>query len=422
MDLFTYLLGKKGQNTQRDLFSYLLGKGAGGSGTYVNFTGTSLNISNTLRARIKNIELKGATSQDGTPTPDTPIPIKVVTGDNSIVIQNQDNTQQQTYPINLNGNLLIKSTLINGKALAVEDGKTLYNASAFSVSEYIKIEQNTTYNISNASNNTATRVFYYDNNYNFLSTDRTVTTINSSTATYIRLQDNTTAFNDGYLIVKNGTVPVELAKIGNYQDYIYGTPNNWYKYKYIQKVVFDGVTNAFFGSGGTASDYWEYQRTGLVGGIGTSASVITSHFNQTTTSRAVILANGGLYLRFPKDIGIDVSTSTLLNTWLSTNNITIYYALNTPTDTPIIDTTLIGQLNNLYNATSAQGTTYITCSSASDSNEIIVFSGDIKVTSVGNSLNTSLLSSNIQEEPNLDDVNETEDIEQNEEPIEEEVS
>ena len=29
MDLFTYLMAKKGQNTKRDLFSYLLGKGGG---------------------------------------------------------------------------------------------------------------------------------------------------------------------------------------------------------------------------------------------------------------------------------------------------------------------------------------------------------------------------------------------------------
>jgi hypothetical protein len=42
-----------------------------------------------------------------------------------------------------------------------------------------------------------------------------------------------------------------------------------------------------------------------------------------------------------------------------------------PTDTPITDTTLITQLNNLYNATSQEGTTYITCSSASDDNETL---------------------------------------------------
>ena len=58
-------------------------------------------INGTAEVPFKEIGLKGNTSQNGEPTPDTPIPVNVVTGDNSITISNNDNTQSQTYPINL---------------------------------------------------------------------------------------------------------------------------------------------------------------------------------------------------------------------------------------------------------------------------------------------------------------------------------
>ena len=116
---------------------------------------------------------------------------------------------------------------------------------------------------------------------------------------------------------------------------------------------------------------------------------------------------------------------------------TVYIPLATPTNTKITDEALIQQLENINNnARSYKDTTIIECTSASTDNETISFSGDIKVTSVGlgNSLNSNLLSQNIndiqseeetnidsiQEEPNIDDVNEIEV--QNDEPIEEEVS
>lgn len=102
MDLFTYLMAKKGQNTGRDLFSYLLGKNAGESGTYTTFSGVSLNISNTLKARIKNLKLNPTKiTQSGTPSPDSPVDVNVIKGDNTITISNSDNTQSQNYSINL---------------------------------------------------------------------------------------------------------------------------------------------------------------------------------------------------------------------------------------------------------------------------------------------------------------------------------
>ena len=48
--------------------------------TPVEKEGTSINYDNTINARFKDIKLCGDTTQNGTPTPDTPVPVNVVTG------------------------------------------------------------------------------------------------------------------------------------------------------------------------------------------------------------------------------------------------------------------------------------------------------------------------------------------------------
>ena len=87
MDLFTYLMNKNGNNVPGDLFSSLLGKGQ--SGTYQTFTGTSLSINNTKKGKMK-LSLKGNTLQTGTPTPDTPLAIHTITGDNTIKVEGKN--------------------------------------------------------------------------------------------------------------------------------------------------------------------------------------------------------------------------------------------------------------------------------------------------------------------------------------------
>ena len=65
MELFTYLMAKNDHNTsvKKDLFSYLLGKNQ--SGTYTDYSGTSLSINNTKKGKMK-VNLLGNTSQETT--------------------------------------------------------------------------------------------------------------------------------------------------------------------------------------------------------------------------------------------------------------------------------------------------------------------------------------------------------------------
>ena len=71
----------------------------------VSGEGTSLTLNNTYQAPMRN-NLKGNTSQTGTPTPSSPIPVNVVSGDNSVVVcgknlANYPNSTQATSRISI---------------------------------------------------------------------------------------------------------------------------------------------------------------------------------------------------------------------------------------------------------------------------------------------------------------------------------
>lgn len=92
---------------------------------YTNFPkiedeGTKLEL-NTEKGPLK-ITLEGNTSQDGTPTPDTPIPIKVVTNEQNINIQNK----------NLLNVLNFNSTFANVKVTTNPDKSITLNGTASS--------------------------------------------------------------------------------------------------------------------------------------------------------------------------------------------------------------------------------------------------------------------------------------------------
>ena len=143
--------------------------------------------------------------------------------------------------------------------------------------------------------------------------------------------------------------PIELAKIGTYQDYIYKSSGNWYVHKAISKGILNG-----------SEDYWIYQN-GAFPAVFTNAMrdinavlVMSNYFTgQTTRYRdgisdlccaKVTGANSQIGFRYDAMNG-DVPT---WRSWLSSHNVTLYYVLATPTDTQITDATLISQLEAIH--------------------------------------------------------------------------
>lgn len=184
---------------------------------------------------------------------------------------------------------------------------------------------------------------------------------------------------------------IELAKIGNYKDYIFKNVtdssyydaeldlNEWYLHKEINKVVFDGSEN------------WEYESSSTTPTNRTvvrlrneyvSNVYLSNRFvqNSTSSNRLVFGTKQQLpniYISLDNiltEIATDDSNSTKLQktkTYLSENNVLVYFDI-IPTNTKITDTTLIQQLENMNNnAKSYLDTTIIECSSIDNTNEVI---------------------------------------------------
>lgn len=169
--------------------------------------------------------------------------------------------------------------------------------------------------------------------------------------------EQTVAIDDGintqYYTVNLGSI--ELCKIGDYQDYIYKSGDDWYVHKEFGKIVLDGseewVNNSTRYFYTVVDDALIFRDTDI------NSPIVSNYY---PVAPSIVIYNRGVSYgialdqtvsRFRvrnSDFGSDVAS---LQSWLSTHNTTVYYALSTPTDTKITDATLISQLNAVNNAT-----------------------------------------------------------------------
>ena len=159
----------------------------------------------------------------------------------------------------------------------------------------------------------------------------------------------------------------ELCKIGDYQDYIYKSGDDWYVHKETGKVIYDGSEN------------WLYQSTSVypfridVSGAGafsisddTPPKLFTNYYTPVAWNDSqrpnycVSITKNSIRLCFRNT---DITSLASWKTWLGSNNTTIYYAIATPTDTKITDQTLIDGLNSALNMTCYDGETNVVVTS-----------------------------------------------------------
>ena len=151
--------------------------------------------------------------------------------------------------------------------------------------------------------------------------------------------------------------PIELAKIGTYQDRIYKTDGKWYVEKNVGKVVLDGTENwTGAGSGFYIDSVTDYLKTGnkpFCDYFTTTTNVPSAGqvSDGTLAFGASNLVMARLYVKYTSLF----SSVSDLTTWLQSHNTTVYYALATPTTTEITDQTLIDQLEALASATLGYG-------------------------------------------------------------------
>lgn len=159
-----------------------------------------------------------------------------------------------------------------------------------------------------------------------------------------------------------GTEPIELCKIGNYQDYFYKSGSKWYLHKEINKKVLNGSEN------------WEYQnnhRFVIRGAVfdeqnmpklastnSNKDGILSTNFIEVTPNEAWSTTTGkeGIAYLSSQEEGIAIACNSIatttadFKTWLSSNLPSVYYILKTSRNIEITNTTLISQLEAIYNA------------------------------------------------------------------------
>ena len=157
--------------------------------------------------------------------------------------------------------------------------------------------------------------------------------------------DNTFTINSNSYRVDLGNI--ELCKIGNYQDKLYYNSGKWYIVKNIGKKVLKGTETG-----------WKNDSTNKLSGLtvsdaksivsSTVINALCSHYKAYSLADSRTHTDG--FSGNATDIWFNNNSMTLANfkTWLSNNNVTLYYVLATPTTEEITDATLISQLNALY--------------------------------------------------------------------------
>lgn len=277
-----------------------------------------------------------------------------------------------TYPISLGGkNLFNKDNadvghFINASGYIGTDATGL-------VSDYIEITPNTNYYISGRTlwNSiglfNSSKTFIERINLNYVNG---IVNISNSNVKYIRVNASLGDLNT--LQLEKGSTattyepynpnPIELCKIGDYQDRIYKDSGKWYIEKQIGKVILDGSESW------NINTAWNYTNTNLFiltnTDVHTTRKVLSNNFfyyssayaNDINGEVGQVWANT-LAFRISNTLASDVAG---FKTWLGTHNTIVYYILETPTTTEITDETLIAQLEALKNASSYDTKTHIT--------------------------------------------------------------
>ena len=162
-----------------------------------------------------------------------------------------------------------------------------------------------------------------------------------------------------------GTTPIELCKIGTYQDSIVKDNGKWYLNKQIGKVVLDGSEDWNLKDTYNSINQFQTNKEDAIYINDNYARVLSNYYKGTKYSMSWTIDNSITLAQAPSANQIRIMTSQIdsvenFKTWLSTHNTTVYYGLQTPTITEITDTTLIEQLDNLENAYSYDTQTNIT--------------------------------------------------------------
>lgn len=164
--------------------------------------------------------------------------------------------------------------------------------------------------------------------------------------------------------------PIELCKIGDYQDYIYKDGSEWKIHKAVGKAVLDGsvaptATNT--DATNTIRPRWESFLSPAPNSPAADRLLAKSNRFQTVSNWSADVegiyydegSSGQVWLRISKTLA---SNQTQVVSWLKSNPVYLYYPLGSTsqTDTAITNAALITQLGNVASAPLYTGVNNIT--------------------------------------------------------------
>lgn len=310
------------------------------------------------------------------PNPDYPQDIEVVTGEQTVtnaginLLPPPQNFEQDVNGLMVkcvNGEYTINGNASSGTSTGVKNTIAEYTIQAGDYFHYnndlvssriniaLRFSDNTQFaNSMNVANRIISLASYvgktvvgvnvnFNNGYDFAGTAKPMIVNGVSTVTDFE------AYRSQIYLVDLGAT--ELTKIGNYQDYIYKSGDDWYIHKAIGKVVFDGTESW---TGQNSNNYFtcDVADALIITDAGVLSPIISTAYSSATPGNiysgsidyGISLNSGTARIRVRNK---DCANSTAMKAWFSSNSTTAYYALATPTDTQITDTDLIDALNAL---------------------------------------------------------------------------
>lgn len=346
-------------------------------------SGESISIADAVEAPLSDFKLKGETSQNGTPTPDAPVAVQTVTGEN--VVKISDGQNEQSYEVNLGDDTLLlpDGTFTNAGVSAVFGKNTIIvnRTSSNSSTSFIRVdlenpitvhagdtftlyaENYQTIGSTNAggaymairmstasADDSTTDVFLGSANAR---TTKTASADKTYTRFVIRTASSLSPSNfliKPKLIINGQDKSIELCKIGTYQDYIYKSGDKWYVHKEIGDYVATGDEDISIISRPTNKMIYIPNDEALQG---SSNTLLSTHFIYSWANNI-----GACYISATNHVIVcgvgGVTTVESARTWLASNEPKFVYMLATPTDTEITNAALIAQLEAIL----SQGKTY----------------------------------------------------------------
>lgn len=399
--------------------------------------GSSLVLENTPEGLFDKLDLKGNAIQSGTPTPDSPVDVQVVTGGNTVKVVGKnlltlDGAFERKYPANLEftqtsnsvgitANTTTGSQYVRFQTSELDSTQT-YNLS-FKAKKIVKgtaghpsitvlvYGSNDGTNLtslggSGSSNDNPTQgveysfsrtlrgyKFYYITFYNNASTP-----VSSGEQTeYYDIQLELGSQASDYQAYQGQEFPIglgsiELAKIPNtdYEDKPVKVGDTWYIRRMVGKATVSLGTTVYTLSGGFKGA--TYAPAGKINGSGGALC-------DKATRRPDGVANwDGCFYENPANfmfVGSADDTATTLKA--KYDGATLYYALATPVDEEITDETLISQLEALKQAHAYEGRTHVMAIAESGNAPHIIEAGISTASNVATVINEG----NIYSRPTL---------------------